>query len=137
MERKVQIFWRFFFEISSLSFLKKQVELTLVITSCLLGSWTTKVLSEKHTHENLDEVARLAREHPNEESTVIIAERLLGQLYPLRAFGDCQYKWPVEKLKKILRHHQLMHMMPGNYTTPPYLTAEPAVSVRTRTYICF
>ncbi len=66
------------------------------------------------------------RQHPeSEHGTVIQAERLLGQLFPLRAFGDCQYKWPVAKLKAILKHHQLMHLLPYSCQTPPYLTAEP------------
>ncbi|GAU88538.1 hypothetical protein RvY_01221 [Ramazzottius varieornatus] len=89
--------------------------------------WTTKSLAAQHTHENKSEMERILKDHPGEEATVVTAERLLGQLYPLRAFGDCQYKWPVAKLKAILKNYQLMHLFPNGYATPPYLTAEPDV----------
>ena len=92
------------------------------------GQWSTKTLVNHHVYTNKAEVERILSQHPEaEHGTVIQAERLLGQLFPLRAFGDCQYKWPVAKLKAILRHHQLMHLFPYNCHTPPYLTAEPEV----------
>ncbi|XP_055354462.1 pyruvate dehydrogenase [acetyl-transferring]-phosphatase 2, mitochondrial-like [Paramacrobiotus metropolitanus] len=92
------------------------------------GIWSSQVLTAQHTHKNAQELQRLYEQHPGEESGVVVAERLLGQLYPLRAFGDCQYKWPAEQLKAILKHHMLMHMFPQNYHTPPYLTAEPEIT---------
>ena len=90
--------------------------------------WTTKTLAAQHTHENKAEMERILKQHPGEEGTVVTTERLLGQLYPLRAFGDCQYKWPVAKLRAILKNYQLMHLFPHGYNTPPYLTCEPEVS---------
>ncbi|OWA51302.1 [Pyruvate dehydrogenase [acetyl-transferring]]-phosphatase 1, mitochondrial [Hypsibius exemplaris] len=92
------------------------------------GQWSTKTLVNHHTHANPAEMKRILSQHPESEAgTVVVGERLLGQLFPLRAFGDCQYKWPVEKLKAILRHHQLMHLFPYHCYTPPYLTAEPEI----------
>ena len=49
-------------------------------------------LSVDQTAENDDEVERLRLEHPG-EAFVIKNKRLLGQLQPLRSFGDIQYKW--------------------------------------------
>jgi len=44
---------------------------------------------EEHNTDNLNELNRVISEHPsNEKDTVIKYERLLGQLAPLRAFGD-------------------------------------------------
>lgn len=44
---------------------------------------------EEHNSENLHELNRIISEHPsNEKDTVIKHERLLGELAPLRAFGD-------------------------------------------------
>lgn len=44
---------------------------------------------EEHNTDNLHELNRVISEHPaNEKDTVIKYERLLGQLAPLRAFGD-------------------------------------------------
>lgn len=47
---------------------------------------------EEHNTENLQELNRVISEHPsNEKDTVIKYERLLGQLAPLRAFGDLRF----------------------------------------------
>lgn len=47
---------------------------------------------EEHNTDNLNELNRIISEHPsNEKDTVIKYERLLGQLAPLRAFGDLRY----------------------------------------------
>lgn len=52
-------------------------------------SWIAKKLSIEHNSDNPSEVDRILREHPpSESSSVIKTERLLGQLAPLRAFGD-------------------------------------------------
>jgi pyruvate dehydrogenase phosphatase len=52
-------------------------------------TWTAKKLSVEHNTDNPAEVQRILNEHPaNERDTVIRLERLLGQLAPLRAFGD-------------------------------------------------
>ena len=58
------------------------------------GSWSALKLGMEHTSENLAEVERLYSEHPaSEQDTVIRMDRLLGQLMPLRAFGDFRFKW--------------------------------------------
>lgn len=55
-------------------------------------TWTSKKLSVEHNTDNQVEVNRILGEHPhNERDTVIKMERLLGQLAPLRAFGDFRY----------------------------------------------
>jgi len=47
---------------------------------------------EEHNTENVSELNRIFSEHPsNEKDTVIKYERLLGQLAPLRAFGDLRF----------------------------------------------
>lgn len=68
----------------------------------------------------------LFAEHPNERDTVIRSDRLLSQLAPLRAFGDVRYKWPREKLQKLIVPY-FGDVIAPNYYTPPYLTAKPAI----------
>lgn len=52
-------------------------------------TWTAKKISTEHNTDNQVEVNRILSEHPhNERDTIIRMERLLGQLAPLRAFGD-------------------------------------------------
>ena len=93
------------------------------------GSWSAIQLTEDQDAENNDEVLRLYKAHPDEKPTVITNGRLLGQLQPLRAFGDVQYKWD-----KLL-HESVLNVVYGrpvvptkSYKTPPYLTAEPVVT---------
>ena len=58
------------------------------------GTWAAQKLGMEHTTENLVEVERVYSEHPaSEQDTVIRMDRLLGQLMPLRAFGDFRFKW--------------------------------------------
>lgn len=53
------------------------------------NNWIAKKVSVEHNTDNVREVERILNEHPkNERDTVIRMERLLGQLAPLRAFGD-------------------------------------------------
>ncbi len=57
------------------------------------GTWGARKLGKEHTSENASEVERLYSEHPrNERDTVLRMDRLLGQLMPLRAFGDFRFK---------------------------------------------
>lgn len=92
------------------------------------GSWLATPLSVDQTAENNDEVERLRLEHPG-EAFVIKNKRLLGQLQPLRSFGDIQYKWD-----KVTHSHVLTQVYggpivpPNMYITPPYLTARPVVT---------
>ncbi|KAG5681499.1 hypothetical protein PVAND_010926 [Polypedilum vanderplanki] len=92
------------------------------------GQWIAKKMNNEHNAENISEVKRIMSEHPNSErDTVIRGDRLLSQLAPLRAFGDVRYKWPREKLQKLLVSHFGEQIIPPNYHTPPYLTAKPDV----------
>ncbi|XP_065678317.1 uncharacterized protein LOC136093335 [Hydra vulgaris] len=63
--------------------------------------WLSIPLSEDHTADNINEVLRIKKQNPNEENTVILQSHLLGQLQPLRSFGDVIYKWSKE-----LHRHQ-------------------------------
>lgn len=93
------------------------------------GSWLATPLSIDQTAQNPDEVQRLQLEHPGEEHFVIKNNRLLGQLQPLRSFGDIQYKWD-----KVTHSHVLTQVYggpivpPSMYRTPPYLTAKPVIT---------
>ena len=96
------------------------------------GTWMAKPLSTDHNCENPKEVERLLRGHPTAESTSLIkSNRLLGQLIPLRAFGDIRYKWPVSDLKSLVTLMNAAYaysLIPLHYHTPPYLHAEPEVT---------
>ena len=98
--------------------------------------WETVEMSHDHNAENEKEVLRLYKNHPNESANIVKNGRLFGDLAPLRAFGDVRYKWPAKDLKHIVntvRHpHSFISMygnrlIPRNYQTPPYLSAEPEI----------
>ncbi|XP_066586618.1 pyruvate dehydrogenase [acetyl-transferring]-phosphatase 1, mitochondrial [Prorops nasuta] len=92
------------------------------------NEWTAKIMTVEHNTDNRTEVERILSEHPNNErSTVIKMERLLGQLAPLRSFGDFRYKWDKEILKEQVVPLFGETAIPPNYHTPPYLTARPDV----------
>ncbi len=96
-----------------------------------MGNWTALALTNDHSTNNEAECARVKREHPSEDRTVIKNNRLLGQLIPLRAFGDMRYKWTMNDLKtvvSILDTPYARNIIPPNYYTPPYLTCDPEVS---------
>lgn len=74
------------------------------------------------------EVERLYSEHPrSEHDTVLRMDRLLGQLMPLRAFGDFRFKWPRHVLEKWVSPIVGESALPPHYKTPPYLTASPEI----------
>lgn len=51
--------------------------------------WKAVPLTRDHNARNRTEVERIASEHPaSERQSLLIEDRLLGQLAPLRAFGD-------------------------------------------------
>lgn len=102
---------------------------------CVLGvlsdvnTWYAKKLSSEHNTENPAEIDRILKEHPpNEKDTVIRMDRLLGQLAPLRAFGDFRYKWGKDLLNEIVKPRLGDSAIPPHYFTPPYLTARPEVN---------
>lgn len=92
------------------------------------GQWVAKKMNTEHNAENIAEVKRILSEHPSSErDTIIRGDRLCSQLAPLRAFGDVRYKWPRDKLQKIVVPHFGDNVIPPNYHTPPYLSAKPEV----------
>lgn len=92
------------------------------------NAWIANKLTKEHNTFNPDEVNRIMNEHPqNESSTIIKMERLLGQLAPLRAFGDFRYKWNKQILRDVVIKHFGETLIPPNYYTPPYLTAKPEI----------
>jgi pyruvate dehydrogenase phosphatase len=78
----------------------------------------------------VNELNRILSEHPvREQNNIIRYNRLLGQLMPLRAFGDFGYKWEVSRIKSVgLTKAFGPHVIPPFYLTPPYLTCEPEVT---------
>ena len=97
------------------------------------GNWMAKPLSIDHNVDNEAEVYRLKSSHPpSEHSFILKNNRLLGQLIPLRAFGDVRYKWSLPDLKHVTSminsNYAMYNIIPMNYYTPPYLVARPEVS---------
>lgn len=83
--------------------------------------WTALPLTVDQNAKNPDEVKRLLAAHPGEESTTILAGRVLGGLMPFRTFGDVDYKWEKKYLENLVP-------LPPVYKSPPYVTAEPVMS---------
>ncbi|KAJ5457768.1 protein serine/threonine phosphatase 2C [Penicillium sp. IBT 31633x] len=92
------------------------------------GRWETLSLSVDQTGNNKEEIARLHREHPDEEA-IVKNGRVLG-LMVSRAFGDSQWKWPLEFQQDMQRRFYGPSPLTPRYDvrTPPYLTAEPVVT---------
>lgn len=95
------------------------------------GRWTVKALSTDQTGDNLEEVARIRREHPDEPNCVRNG-RVLGSLQPSRAFGDYRYKVKELDGKTVydLPDHLKIYFRkePRDFLTPPYVTAEPVIT---------
>lgn len=94
------------------------------------GSFSVHTLSNDHSAQNDEEVARIRGEHPPSERKTVIRQvllslicsvrlfvtafiktsfcrllyqdRLLGLLMPFRAFGDVKFKWSIELQKRVL-----------------------------------
>jgi len=92
------------------------------------GKWEAMPLSVDQTGKNKEEIARLHKEHPDEED-IIQNGRVLG-IGVSRAFGDGQWKWPIQFQKDLQRRfYGPPPLVPTyNVRTPPYLTAEPVVT---------
>ncbi|KIA75519.1 pyruvate dehydrogenase [Aspergillus ustus] len=92
------------------------------------GSWRTTQLSTDQTGSNESEIARVNAEHPG-ESGIVRGGRVLG-LMVSRAFGDGQWKWPVEIQKDLKERFHGPGLLNPRYEvrTPPYITAEPVVT---------
>ena len=95
------------------------------------GNWVAKPLSRDHNTDNNQEVECLKHNHPiSEHSFLLKNNRLLGQLIPLRAFGDVRYKWSQKDLKNVqnlMDNGFTSNIIPMNYYTPPYLAANPEI----------
>ncbi|KAL0578508.1 hypothetical protein V5O48_003501 [Marasmius crinis-equi] len=101
---------------------------------------TNEQLTNDQNPHNSEEVRRLRAEHPDEEETVIMQNRVLGRVGTTRSFGDIYYK---EKDKwfalNVMAHSKLTpkhglswkhqaDVLFGYYKSPPYLTAKPEVT---------
>ncbi|XP_046889645.1 pyruvate dehydrogenase [acetyl-transferring]-phosphatase 2, mitochondrial [Hypomesus transpacificus] len=99
------------------------------------GSWSALPLSFDHNSQNQSEMKRIRAKHPpSERDTVVMDDRLLGVLMPLRAFGDVRFKWSRELQQNVLDSLEsgvdldslnLYQYTPPNYLTPPYLDVAP------------
>ncbi|KAK4540451.1 hypothetical protein LTR36_009197 [Oleoguttula mirabilis] len=91
------------------------------------GKYAAQLLSHDQTGFNPEEVARLKRDHPDEDVVDPKSGRVHG-IAVSRAFGDARWKWPQEVTR---RAHDLFwgpSPRPDRMIkTPPYLTAEPEV----------
>ncbi|CAL1592177.1 unnamed protein product [Knipowitschia caucasica] len=102
------------------------------------GSWSALPLSWDHNTQNPAEVERIKAQHPqSERDTVLIDDRLLGILMPLRAFGDVRFKWSLELQQSIISSLEstvdldslnLYNYVPPNYLSPPYLDVTPEIT---------
>lgn len=94
------------------------------------GSWEAIPLSVDQTGYNQEEIARLHKEHPD-ENNMIKGGRVLG-LMVSRAFGDSRWKWPLEVQQEMqTRYYGPAPLTPRyDVRTPPYLTAAPVVTSR-------
>lgn len=91
-------------------------------------TWSAKPLTVLHNADNQKEMARLLSEHPGESETIVRNERLLGQLIPLRAFGDVRFKWSAEDIANHLNPYVSYNVVPQFYHSPPYLHAVPEMA---------
>ncbi|KAK1784636.1 hypothetical protein P4O66_003323 [Electrophorus voltai] len=100
------------------------------------GSWSALPLTKDHNATNQAEVERVRSQHPmSEHQTLLVDDRLLGVLMPLRAFGDVRFKWSRELQQSVLENGgcdlealNLYQYSPPHYLTPPYLEATPEVT---------
>ena len=100
---------------------------------------TEQLTNDQNPHHPA-EVERLRAEHPGEEDTVIMQNRVLGRVGTTRSFGDVYYKekdtWFTSTIMghaKLTPKHGLswrnqMEVLFGFYKSPPYLTAVPEVT---------
>lgn len=95
------------------------------------GNWSVESLSTDQTGDNIDEVERIRKEHPNEPN-VIRNGRILGSLQPSRAFGDYRYKVKEidGKSSQDLPNYMKLQLRrePKSFFTPPYVTAKPEIT---------
>lgn len=97
------------------------------------NNWTVQALTKDQTAEVPEEIERIRKEHPEDESrTCIFNGRILGSLQPSRAFGDYRYKIDNVDGKKFSELPPEVKMFlrrsPRYLKTPPYVTAAPVVT---------
>jgi len=94
------------------------------------GTHEAIALSKDQTGFNEDEVKRLNEAHPGEEKDMINPRsgRLFGMAIT-RAFGDHRWKYTLDFLHRLKADFFDVGPRP-NYKTPPYMTAEPEVTVQ-------
>jgi len=99
---------------------------TAVLGVLLPNGVAARQLTRPHTVDNVDEINRVRLSHPSSEAgTILKGGRLLGELVPLRSFGDIRYKWSSSLQRVVL---EPVGMPPPNHLyTPPYLIAQPEV----------
>ncbi|ORX94005.1 protein serine/threonine phosphatase 2C [Basidiobolus meristosporus CBS 931.73] len=92
------------------------------------GTFEAVPLSIDQTAKNEKERQRMLQEHPGEEETVLVRNRILGSLAPTRALGDSRYKWDI-KVQALIQSTLLPNVRgpPRNYLSPPYVTAKPEI----------
>lgn len=92
------------------------------------GQYTAVTLSEDQTGFNTSEAKRVREAHPGEHDCIDDnSGRLLG-IAVTRAFGDGLWKWSIETIET-MREQLFGHSPRPGYKTPPYLTAEPEVTI--------
>ncbi|ORY70100.1 phosphatase 2C-like domain-containing protein [Pseudomassariella vexata] len=94
------------------------------------GTWEAVPLTVDQTGANVDEVARIQKQFPDEPD-VVDGGRIWG-MQPARTFGDGGWKWD-KVLRATLRNEYNACKLPSgsrykNYKTGPYLTASPVVT---------
>jgi len=102
------------------------------------GEYRATKMSSIHSHQNEREVRRITMTHPREDR-VLLNNRLLGCLSPLRAFGDARFKLSFDQLNDLEGRMYDLHFKdpdqvdePGKlvlpfYRSPPYLNSIPQI----------
>ncbi|KAF7971219.1 hypothetical protein HWV62_21624 [Athelia sp. TMB] len=93
------------------------------------GGWKAELLSHNHNGKEESEVARIRREHPGEDDTCVLEDRVLGAIAVTRAIGDHEFRLPAIFTERVLvKTHPgfklstvLTDWLPRN-KTPPYLS---------------
>ncbi|KAI9343934.1 phosphatase 2C-like domain-containing protein [Obelidium mucronatum] len=103
------------------------------------GSFTATALSKDQRPDNAEERARILAEHPTESEADLLKpytdpaygpeDRVLGYIAITRAFGDAQFKWASDLIKKLPSGSTKMDI--AGAVNPPYLTASPVVTHHT------
>lgn len=91
------------------------------------SKWEAMPLSVDRTGRDKEEISRFRNEHLGEED-VVKDGRVLGIMVS-RAFGDCQWKRPLELQQDVKQRFYGPAPLTPKYDiqTPPYMTAEPVV----------